>query len=208
MIGGARMFSVGASMDIGARNAEAVRTALKQAGIRINTEEVGGNRGRTARIILGSDVSSQLAGGERTSLMALGTNQQVRCEGRLMNDILNPDQIAALFEAAKSGNVPEASSSSNRRQQRMRSVDFSRPTKFTADHQRRITRATDGFCLGAGARLTAELRSPVEFETLNTSQVTLGRRPDAAPVPLADRHADGRTAGEHARCWRSSPSLC
>jgi flagellar motor switch protein FliM len=89
-----------------------------------------------------------------------------------MNDILNPDQIAALFEAAKSGNVPEASTSSNRRQQRMRSVDFSRPTKFTADHQRRITRATDGFCLGAGARLTAELRSPVEFETLNTSQVT------------------------------------
>ncbi len=73
MIGGARVFSVGASMDIGARNAEAVRTALKQAGILINTEEVGGNRGRTARIILGSDVSSQLAGGERTSLMALGT---------------------------------------------------------------------------------------------------------------------------------------
>lgn len=74
MIGGARMFSVGASMDIGARNAEAVRAALKQAGIRINTEEVGGNRGRTARIILGSEVSSQLAGGERTSLMTLGAN--------------------------------------------------------------------------------------------------------------------------------------
>jgi len=71
MIGGARMFSVGASMDIGARNAEAVRAALKQAGIRINTEEVGGNRGRTARIIVGSEVSSQLAGGERTSLMTL-----------------------------------------------------------------------------------------------------------------------------------------
>lgn len=89
-----------------------------------------------------------------------------------MNDILNPEQIAALFEAAKSGNVPESTSSTPRRQQRMRSVDFSRPTKFTADHQRRISRAVDGFCLGAGARLTAELRSPVEFETLNTSQVT------------------------------------
>ncbi|HTW12153.1 MAG TPA: FliM/FliN family flagellar motor switch protein [Solirubrobacteraceae bacterium] len=89
-----------------------------------------------------------------------------------MNDIMNPDQIAALFEAAKSGNVPEASSNTPRRQQRMRAVDFSRPTKFTADHQRRITRATDGFCLGAAGRLTAELRAPVEFETLNTSQVT------------------------------------
>jgi flagellar motor switch protein FliM len=89
-----------------------------------------------------------------------------------MNDILNADQIAALFEAAKSGNVPDSVSSSPRRQQRMRSVDFSRPTKFTADHQRRITRAIDGFCLGAAGRLTAELRAPVEFETLNTSQVT------------------------------------
>jgi chemotaxis protein CheD len=80
MIGGARMFSVGASMDIGSRNAEAVRAALKEAGIRLKTEEVGGNRGRTARIILGSEISSQLAGGERTSLMSLtgGIGSSVR----------------------------------------------------------------------------------------------------------------------------------
>lgn len=89
-----------------------------------------------------------------------------------MNDILNPDQIAALFEAAKSGEVPDASQHSSRRQQRMRSVDFSRPTKFTTDHQRRITRSIDAFCLGAATRLTAELRASVEFETLNTTQVT------------------------------------
>jgi len=74
MIGGARMFTVGASMDIGARNAEAVRGALKTAGIRIKAEETGGNRGRTARIILGNEISSQLAGGERTSLMSLSSN--------------------------------------------------------------------------------------------------------------------------------------
>jgi flagellar motor switch protein FliM len=89
-----------------------------------------------------------------------------------MNDSLNPDQIAALFEAAKSGEVPDASQNVNRRGQRMRAVDFSRPTKFTTDHQRRITRAVDGFCLGAATRLTAELRAGVEFETLNTTQVT------------------------------------
>ncbi len=88
-----------------------------------------------------------------------------------MNDVLNPDQIAALFEAAKTGEVPEAHSGP-RRQQRMRAVDFSRPTKFTTDHQRRIARAIDGFCLGAATRLTAELRASVEFETLNTTQVT------------------------------------
>jgi flagellar motor switch protein FliM len=89
-----------------------------------------------------------------------------------MAETMNPDQIAALFEAAKAGNVPVTSSAPTRRQQRMRSVDFSRPTKFTADHQRRIARAIDGFCLGAASRLTAELRAPVEFETLNSSQVT------------------------------------
>lgn len=89
-----------------------------------------------------------------------------------MTDVMNPEQIAALFEAAKAGNVPQATSSTTRRQQRMRSVDFSRPTKFTADHQRRITRAVEGFCLSAVGPLTAELRAPVELETLNTNQVT------------------------------------
>lgn len=91
-----------------------------------------------------------------------------------MNDILNADQISALFEAAKSGEVPDAAPSTGRRGQRMRAVDFSRPTKFTSDHQRRIARAVDAFCLGAATRLTAELRAPVEFETLNTTQVTWG----------------------------------
>jgi flagellar motor switch protein FliM len=89
-----------------------------------------------------------------------------------MSDILNTDQIAALFEAAKAGEVPDSPPQNPRRQQRMRAVDFSRPTKFTTDHQRRISRAVDGFCLGAATRLTAELRASVEFETLNTTQVT------------------------------------
>ena len=71
LVGGARMFSVGASLDIGARNAEAVREALDKEGIRIRAEEIGGNRGRTARIIVGTEVTSQLAGGTRTSLLSL-----------------------------------------------------------------------------------------------------------------------------------------
>ncbi len=73
LIGGARMFAVGASLDIGARNSAAVRDALKAEGIKIGAEEVGGNRGRTARVIVGSDISSQLAGGPRTSLMSLAS---------------------------------------------------------------------------------------------------------------------------------------
>ncbi|HEX3802939.1 MAG TPA: chemotaxis protein CheD [Solirubrobacteraceae bacterium] len=71
LIGGARMFTVGASLDIGARNAEAVREALGKEGVKIRAEEIGGNRGRTARIIVGAEISSQLAGGQRTSLLSL-----------------------------------------------------------------------------------------------------------------------------------------
>lgn len=72
LIGGARMFTLGASLDIGSRNAEAVRQALRESGIRIHCESVGGSRGRTARIVVGEDISSQLAGGARSSLLPLG----------------------------------------------------------------------------------------------------------------------------------------
>jgi flagellar motor switch protein FliM len=99
-----------------------------------------------------------------------------------MNDILNPDQIAAIFEAAKTGHVPELPSHAPRRSQRLRSVDFTRPTKFTTDHQRRINRAIDAFLLGAAGRLTAELRTPVEFETLNTTQITWAAAQSQVPT--------------------------
>ena len=48
-----------------------MRAALQAEGIKIQAEEVGGNRGRTARVIVGNDISSQLAGGPRTSLLSL-----------------------------------------------------------------------------------------------------------------------------------------
>ncbi len=78
LVGGARMFAVGASLDIGARNAEAVRAALQAEGIRIQAEEIGGNRGRTARVIVGGEISSQLAGGPRTSLLSLAGGRSLR----------------------------------------------------------------------------------------------------------------------------------
>src|SRR5919201_562581 len=90
----------------------------------------------------------------------------------MSGEILNPDQIAALVEAAKQGNVPDQPSGSSRRRHRVRTVDFSRPTKFTSDHQRRITRAIDTFCQTAATRLSAELRWAIELETINTTQVT------------------------------------
>jgi flagellar motor switch protein FliM len=90
-----------------------------------------------------------------------------------MSEILNNDQIAALVDAAKKGQLPDqAAGPGNRRGPRLRTVDFSRPTKFTSDHQRRIARAIDAFCQTAVTRLSAELRCTIELETINTAQLT------------------------------------
>ena len=87
--------------------------------------------------------------------------------------IMSTDEIAALVEAAKQGHLPEQSSSlAQRRPPRLRTVDFSRPTKFTSDHQRRIARAVETFCQTAVTRLSAELRWPIELEAINTMQLT------------------------------------
>jgi flagellar motor switch protein FliM len=88
--------------------------------------------------------------------------------------ILSTDEIAALVEAAKQGHLPEhkAGPTAQRRAPRLRAVDFSRPTKFTSDHQRRIARAIDTFCQTAVTRLSAELRWPIEMEAINTMQLT------------------------------------
>ncbi len=69
LVGGARMFSLGSIGDIGARNATAVRAALASAGIGIFGEDTGGNRGRTARIVVGQTMTVALAGGERRILL-------------------------------------------------------------------------------------------------------------------------------------------
>lgn len=86
---------------------------------------------------------------------------------------LSTDEISALVEAAKQGQLAQPTAgASPRRQSRLRTVDFSRPTKFTSDHQRRIGRAIDTFCQTAITRLSAELRWPIEMETINTMQLT------------------------------------
>jgi flagellar motor switch protein FliM len=88
--------------------------------------------------------------------------------------VLSPDAIAALVEAAKEGRLPEEPSADRGRQRRMRTVDFTRPTKFTSDQERRIRRALETFCRTASTRLSAELRMPLELEVINVSQLTWG----------------------------------
>ena len=122
----------------------------------------------------------QLAGGERRTLLdfarptaaAHPIGRAGLAGAKPVSDLLNPDQIAALFEAAKQGTVPETPATTARRGHRLRTVDFSRPTKFTNDHQRRISRAIDTFNATAATRLSAELRAQIELETINTTQLT------------------------------------
>jgi flagellar motor switch protein FliM len=85
--------------------------------------------------------------------------------------VLSADAIAALVDAAREGRLPEETPTPQRRR-RMRAVDFTRPTKFTADQERRLKRSLEAFCRTASTRLSAELRVPLELEVINSSQLT------------------------------------
>ena len=111
----------------------------------------------------------------------------------MSGQVLSPDAIAALVEAAKEGRLPEEPA---RRPQppaaACATVDFTRPTKFTADQERRIKRALETFCRTASTRLSAELRMPLELEVINVSQLTWGNA--HAQVPPRSVVVPGRGA--------------
>ena len=90
----------------------------------------------------------------------------------MSGQVLSADAIAALVDAAKEGRLPEEQSASSRRRSRVRTVDFTRPTKFSAEQERRFKRSLDTFCRTASTRLTAELRVPLELELLSAAQLT------------------------------------
>lgn len=73
LAGGAQMFTGGrtsvGSLDLGARNEEAVRTALAELGVPVCAAATGGDRGRTVRVRVGeARVSVKEAGGVEVSL--------------------------------------------------------------------------------------------------------------------------------------------
>lgn len=68
--GGARMLNIvgaGTKLDIGARNAEAVRAALQQHRIRLTADDTGGTYGRTLQLFVGTGrlLVSTVGRGER-----------------------------------------------------------------------------------------------------------------------------------------------
>jgi flagellar motor switch protein FliM len=87
------------------------------------------------------------------------------------SQVLSDDAIAALVDAARDGRLPEEKPAPQRRR-RMRAVDFTRPTKFTSEQERRLGRTLEAFCRTASTRLSAELRVPLELELLTSTQLT------------------------------------
>jgi chemotaxis protein CheD len=68
LAGGARMFELG-EMDIGARNAAAVKSGLARAGVKVRAADTGGDRGRTMRLTVGEfRVTVKEAGGKPATL--------------------------------------------------------------------------------------------------------------------------------------------
>ena len=74
-------------------------------------------------------------------------------------------------DATAAGAVASAPSAPLPARRSVRTVDFSQPTKFSSDQQRRISRALETFCQTATARLSAELRTPLELEVSGSMQL-------------------------------------
>ncbi|HEY2477632.1 MAG TPA: FliM/FliN family flagellar motor switch protein [Solirubrobacterales bacterium] len=67
----------------------------------------------------------------------------------------------------------------------LKKIDFTRPTKFTPDHERRLGRALAAFCRTSSTRLSAELRLPIELEFVEATQLTWANAHDRlAPSSL------------------------
>ncbi len=90
-----------------------------------------------------------------------------------MSGFLDANEIEKLFERASEGNLPvDADSSPGRRARWLRTVDFTRPTKFTTDQERRIRRAMETFIERSATRLVAEHRTSIELEVIDVGQFT------------------------------------
>jgi chemotaxis protein CheD len=73
LVGGARMFALGAGMDIGSRNEAAVRSALSDVRVRVKAAATGGSSGRTMKVIAGEcSVNVHAAGGQPEILLGNG----------------------------------------------------------------------------------------------------------------------------------------
>jgi len=120
-----------------------------------------------------------------------------------MSGFLDANEIEKLFERASEGNLPvDADSSPGRRARWLRTVDFTRPTKFTTDQERRIRRAMDTFIERCATRLVAEHRTSIELEVIDVGQFTWTNA--FAQLPDASVHIQIDTAPHKGRMLLSA----
>jgi chemotaxis protein CheD len=73
IVGGAKMFALGAGMDIGERNQAAVKEQLAALRITLRAADVGGSSGRTMRVFAkAGTVNAHIAGGKPETLLGGG----------------------------------------------------------------------------------------------------------------------------------------
>jgi flagellar motor switch protein FliM len=101
-----------------------------------------------------------------------------------VSEVLSNEQVEALVAAAREGQTPDRKVGERaRRPKRVREVDFSRPTKFPQDLQRRFQRSHEAFCRSASTRLSAEMRSALELEVIDIDQLTWSAALAHVPQP-------------------------
>jgi flagellar motor switch protein FliM len=88
-----------------------------------------------------------------------------------MSEHLDETQIEALF-AGESEGAATAAPPAPARRRRIRTVDFSRPSTFSKEQERRLRRAHEVFCRTASTAISGEARTPVDFEVLDVRQLT------------------------------------
>jgi flagellar motor switch protein FliM len=85
--------------------------------------------------------------------------------------LMSEGRIASLFERAAAGDRPMDIVDGGGRARWLRTIDFTRPTKFTPDQESRLRRAHESFCRLASTRLAGD-RIPMEIEIVDVLQLT------------------------------------
>ncbi len=84
--------------------------------------------------------------------------------------LMSEGRIASLFERAAADRPVDIVDSGGRARW-LRTIDFTRPTKFTPDQESRLRRAHESFCRLASTRLAGD-RIPMEIEIVDVVQLT------------------------------------
>jgi flagellar motor switch protein FliM len=86
--------------------------------------------------------------------------------------LMSEGRIASLFERAAESDRPMDIVNEGGRARWLRTIDFTRPTKFTPDQENRLRRAHETFCRLAATRLAGEHRIPMEIDIVDVLQLT------------------------------------